>query len=121
MAENQESKMEPQTEETKDEEYKETSKASMVIWHSTFLGKFKIKIKCFNVLISENPDFTLRLIVPDFRKKYVKLQQFKLTSLKQKNVELKIQIETKKNVKSKKKINYRKKSRIGKKCQIKKK
>ena len=31
MAENQESKMEPQTEETKDEEYKETSKASMVI------------------------------------------------------------------------------------------
>ena len=36
MAENQESKTEPQTEETKeskDEEYKETSKASMVIWH----------------------------------------------------------------------------------------
>ena len=36
MAENQEFKTEPQTEETKeskDEEYKETSKASMVISH----------------------------------------------------------------------------------------
>ena len=50
MAENQESKMEPQTEETKDEEYKETSKASMVIWHSTFLGKFTFDI--YNLLLN---------------------------------------------------------------------
>ena len=50
MAENQESKMEPQTEETKDEEYKETSKASMVIWHSIFLGKFTFDI--YNLLLN---------------------------------------------------------------------
>ena len=46
-----------------------------------------------------------------FQKKNVKLQQFKLTSLKQKNVELKIQIE-KKNVKLKKKMSNRKKKSI---------